>query len=299
MTEVTEKRPFSSIPIPIGSIVLDRETEKEFVEAPIDRKVVSADALPQQSFMGMLKSIIRSNYKGLPKRLLKEIYWLGPLVIIWMGLWTMSPMTLMALPGPLKPLAWFFIFLTATYNGFIGKAAFITVMSRTFIPLIKRIKAGEMNEIKAKYGQTAAMIRTILFKSKRYTLKIFLISAGLGLIASNILTRNNKIDKYLICVLCAVALFDDLSKGKGSPIVRLVSTGLRDLPILAGKKLKVSMQSTYLTVACFAIGLVLAIVPGQFVNTFVSPLGAIFGAVLMIAGIGLHFLEGKNAEKGQ
>jgi predicted Kef-type K+ transport protein len=79
--------------------------------------------------------------------------------------------------------------------------------------------------------------------------------------------------------------------------VKLFATALRDLPMLAGKAIKVSMHSTYLTIAGFALGLFCAFVPGFFVNSFYSPTGSIFGAVLILIGVGLHLAGDGNAKK--
>jgi|GEM_PF-2519515 len=301
MTELAEKQSLPGIPIPPKAGIRyfpnaeDSADDPEYAAGSQNQS--DTESLPPQSFFSLLKGIIVSNYKAFPKRIVKDIIWVGPLLAVWIGLWTIPYMTVQSLPGPLSSLAMALIFLTATYNGLVGKAAFITVISRTFIPLVKRIRGGELAQIKEKYAQTATIIKKAMAKSKMLTLELFLISGGLGLAASNILTRNNKIDKYLICVLCAVALFNDLSKGKNSPVVRLVSTGLRDMPVLAGMRLKVTLASSYLVITGFAIGLLLALLPSLFFNSYSSPGGFIFGAIFVIAGIAVHFVGGKNAVK--
>ena len=301
MTELAEKQSLPRIPTPpsVGERCYpspaDASTEPS--DAYDSSNQSDTEAIPNQSFFSMLKGIVMNNFKALPRRLAKDVIWLGPLLVVWVGLWIIPNMKLMTLPAPISGLIMALIFLTATYNGFIGKAAFITVISRTYIPLIQKIRRGEIGQIKEKYAQTATIIKRAMAKSKMLTLEIFLLSGGIGLAVSNILTRNNKIDKYLICVLCAVALFNDLSKGKGSPVVRLVSTALRDMPVLAGMRLKVTLASTYLVITGFAIGLLLALLPSLFFNSYNSPGGYIFGAVFFIAGIAVHFIGGKNAAK--
>ena len=287
------------IPLPVGTLDVEREFEWENDEIAGTQGKESLDILgemPRQGFLKLLKTVIFNNYKAFPKRILKDAIWVLPLAAVWIFLWTISAMTMYSLPGPISTLAWVGIFLTATYNGFLGKAAFITVISRTFIPLVKGMAKGERKTIGERYKKTWKLILSLIQTGKASSVKIMLLSGGMGLIASNLLTRNNKIDKYLICLLCATALFDDLSKGQSSVVVRLFSAALRDVPMLFGKAVQVTMRTTYLALTGFAAGLVLAIVPGQFVNSFVSPLGAIFGAVLVVAGIALHFVGDKNAK---
>lgn len=301
MTELAEKQSLPRIPTPPSAGIRYYPNPEDSAEDPEFSAGTQSQPdegdLPSQSFISLLKGIVIANYKALPRRLVKDVIWVGPLLILWVGLWIIPNMTIMTLPKPVSSLIMALIFLTATYNGFIGKAAFITVISRTFIPLVQRIRKGELSQIKEKYAQTAAIIKRAITRSKMLTLEIFLISGGVGLFASNILTRNNKIDKYLICVMCAVALFNDLSKGKNSPVVRLVSTALRDMPILAGQHLKVTLASTYLVITGFAIGLLLALLPSLFFNSYDSPGGYIFGAAFVVVGVAVHFIGGENAVK--
>ncbi len=297
MKDPGDKFPISPIPVPTGAI-LRGFSERAGQQAESGQTPAGIDAeLPTQGFFTLLTGIVLANFKALPQRLKKDIYWLGPLVLLWLILWPIKVMTMLRMPQALNSIVMTLIFLTATYNGFIGKAAFITIMSRTIIPTIKRIKAGELAQIKERYGRTFTLIKNVIKRGRHVAPKIILISGGFGLIASNILTRNNKIDKYLVCLLAAVALVDDLSKGTGSPVVRLVSTGLRDLPLLAGKNLKISMQSTYISIAGFALGLALAFVPGLFAQSYNSPVGFVAGLIILAAGLVLHFTGGKHARK--
>ena len=298
MNDAVQKPAGTIIPLPTGTLELERDYEWDS-EEPIGKVeqggLEGMGEMPRQGFWKLLKTIVLSNYKSFPKRMLKDVIWVGPLAVVWVLLWTIDAMTLYTLPGPIATLAWVGIFLTATYNGFLGKAAFITVFSRTFIPLIKEIAKGERHSIGVRYKKTWKLIFNLMKTGKLAAAKVMLMSAGVGLIASNLLTRNNKIDKYFICLLCATAIFDDLSKGQGSVVVRLTSAALRDIPMMVGQAVQVTMRTTYLCLTGFAVGLVLAIVPGQFVNSFYSPVGAIFGAIVLVAGIILHFVGGKNA----
>lgn len=298
MNDAVQKPAVSMIPIPTGALEQEKDYEWESEETIGKGEAVVQEGMgemPRQGFWKLLKTIVLSNYKSFPKRILKDAIWVGPLAVVWILLWTINGMTMYTLPGFVGTLAWVGIFLTATYNGFLGKAAFITVFSRTFIPLIKGIARGEKHTIGARYKKTWKLIMNLIKTGKTAALKVMLMSAGVGLIASNLLTRNNKIDKYFICLLCATAIFDDLSKGQGSMVVRLTSAALRDIPMMVGQAVQVNMRTTYLCLTGFAAGLVLAIVPGQFVNSFYSPMGAIFGAIVLIAGVVLHFVGGKNA----
>jgi hypothetical protein len=300
MNDPSEKAPIPAIPFPTGAILrgftgTDGQSSQQ--AQPGGETSFDAVVLPNQGFFSLLSAIVLANFKALPQRLKKDIYWLGPLVLMWLILWPLKVMTLLQMPSALHSLVMALIFLTATYNGFVGKAVFITVLSRTIIPAIQQIKAGKSAEIRDRLARTIKLLKGIIAKGKKLSLKLILISGGFGLIASNILTRNNKIDKYLVCLLAALALINDLSKGTGNPVVRLVSTGLRDLPLLAGKSFKVSLQSTYVMIAGFALGLTLAFLPGLMAQSYNSPVGLVTGLIVLAAGLVLHFTGGKNASK--
>ncbi|MCX5779776.1 MAG: hypothetical protein NTV45_02935, partial [Firmicutes bacterium] len=86
-------------------------------------------------------------------------------------------------------------------------------------------------------------------------------------------------------------------QGAKSPMVKLFATGLRDLPLLAGRSIAVSMHTTYLALTGFGLGLLFAIAPSVFVTSFYSPAGFICGIVLMLIGWGLHVTEGGHAQE--
>lgn len=283
MSDLSETRPFA-IPLPRGLVEFVAEREIELQENA--EGIISSPTNPQQFSFQIITQIIKANYKNLPRRLLKDVIWLLPLSLIWLYVWTEW------VPGAFSSLL---IFLTAGYNGFFGKAAFITIISRTYRPLIEKYRSGEKPLIMDKYRQTAGLIRNAFEKSKMQFLQLFFIFGGLGLIISNILTRNNKIDKYLVCLLLAFALFDDLSKGLKNPVVKLFMAIVNDFCMMFGKKIDFSRQFSYISISSFAAGIALAFVPGFFVNSFISPVGAIFGAVFVVIGIILKIVEGKNA----
>lgn len=282
MVEAVKDSVKSRIPSPasIVSNIFDttRETDTEVSQQnPSIPSVVA-----QEKLISVIKEILLTNYRALPKRLLQDAVWLAPLSALWLILWTIPNQTLNRL-GPLGSLASLMIFLTATYNGIFGKAAFVTVISRTILPLIKK-KNPERTAHFAKYGKTLQLIQSMVRKGKTEAMKLILMSGGLGLIASNILTRNNKIDKYFVCLLCSYALFDDMAKGPSNPVIRLVSAGLSSLPMQLGQRLNGNLQTAYIAITGFAIGLTLAFVPGLVAQTFVSPVGIIFGLIVLAIG---------------
>lgn len=280
--------PVSMIPAPTGPVF--RETAWPGT-SPDD--LGTSDAQSGQGLVSLLSSIFSATIKALPHRLKTDAKWLVPLALVWIGLWTINTMAMMQLPSMIGTLAHIAIFLTATYNGFFGKLAFVTIVSRTLIPMIREVRAGGIGKIRARYAQTASILRKMVAQQQRNAQQILLVGAGFGLMASNLLTRNNRIDKYFVCVLAAFALYNDLSRGAGNPVIKLTAAGLRDLPKLAGKKISINQRAVYLSLTGFATGLALAFVPGFLNNSYTSLSGVYAGAVVLAAGIALHFMKQK------
>ena len=282
MSDVLHVPSEAKIPRPQGGMSYKNDTLRETdAEASLGVEA-KANAKNPETLLSIAKEILLQNYRSLPKRLLRDAIWLAPLSALWLVLWTIPNVTLNRL-GPLGSLASLFIFLTATYNGIFGKAAFVTVISRTILPFIKK-SPSERTAHFAKYSKTVQLIQNILRKGQMEATKLLLMSGGLGLIISNILTRNNKIDKYFVCLLCSYALFDDMAKGPSNPVIRLVAAGIRSLPISLGQRTNGNLQNAYEAITGFAIGLTFAFVPGLVAQTFVSPMGMIFGLVVVAIG---------------
>jgi len=282
MVDVAKAPLKSRIPSPITGVSHINDTTWESDSEGTSKKQATVSISAQEKLVSVMKEILIANYRSLPKRLLEDAVWLAPLSALWLFLWTIPNQTLNRL-GPLGSLASLLIFLTATYNGIFGKAAFVTVFSRTILPLIKQ-KSTERTVHFAKYKKTLQLIQGIVRKGKVEAVKLILMSGGLGLIVSNILTRNNKIDKYFVCLLCSYALFDDMAKGPSNPVIRIVSAGISSIPMQLGQRLNGNLQTAYVAITGFAIGLAFAFVPGLVAQTFISPMGIIFGLVVLAIG---------------
>ncbi|MDD2534462.1 MAG: hypothetical protein PHC86_07160 [Eubacteriales bacterium] len=282
---------------------IESNTSPTFIplpNGPIVREVAGLDSAPDISsgpnFFNQILRIVGDAVKVLPNRLKRDAIWLAPLAVLWIALWTINVMALMKLPQALAGIVHLVIFLTATYNGFLGKAVFVTVLSRTVVPFIKSLKKGGLLEKRKRYSRTITIIRQMIKTNQQATLPILIIGAGAALAVSNLLTRNNRIDKYFVCVLAAVALLDDLSHGAGSPVVKLIISGLRDIPRLIGQKSAPTMRVAYLATTGFSIGLLLAFIPGLLNNSYTSPSGIYLGIVVAVVGIVLLIVRKKPTQ---
>lgn len=297
MSELVNEARKYIVPKPIISKVLEQEkTEVEVVSDESGAKTDGSQSPETAGFFVVLFHLVGTNMRNIVSNFKKDMMWLIPLFIVWMILWTIPTMTMMSLPGPIATIIAIAIFLTATYNGFVGKFAYVVVMSRTIIPKIKSIKKNGISGLFAGYGKVIQIVKKSVAINKTLAIKLTLLFAGLGFVASNILTRNNKIDKYLVCLLAAFALFDDLSKGMGNPVVRLFSAACNDIAKLLKKQVTITIGFIYTAIPSFAIGLVLSFIPGMFSQNYDDITGYVAGAICIAGSVVVHFMGVKNAK---
>jgi hypothetical protein len=269
-----------TFPVPLGPI------EKEKEKNNLKEKDIE---LPNFSFL--LSSVIKSNYTSLLKHFKKNLYWLIPLFIIWIILWNINDMTLYTIPSFLRKIIMTLIFITGTYNGFLGKAVFLSVINRNIIPMIKSIKNKEFTKLINRYKKVYDIVKKSLKTKEENILGIFVAFMGISLIVSNLLTRNNKFDKYLVCLLLGFSIIDDVSKGKNHMVTKLFLALVKDGKKLIKKDSKTSIRSAYGAATGFASGSILAFIPGLFANSYVSFVGTFLGIVVFFIGVFLYFYK--------
>jgi hypothetical protein len=261
------------------------------------------------SFIIQFSKIIFTNFKNIPRLLKNHIIWLLPLVLIWMLLsFDITSLTsninvklkLFRIVDKLSPL----IFLTAAYNNFLGKALFAGFIGGLVVPLIKESK---------KVGSFGTVFKTLLakyikviklaigaFKEKGVNAYIMLLGfGGLGLAFSNLLTRNNKADKYLVCLTTAIMIVNSMSRGINDPVTRLIRAFWRDVMRVFKKGFKLSVSTLYIAMFSFALTLALSIIVFSFVrftNDFVDNTGYYIGFSCVVISIILYFIAGKKNE---
>jgi hypothetical protein len=100
-----------------------------------------------RSTVDLLKLAFNNTVRSLPP-VLRKYGWLIPIIlVIWTSLGTFSAYKMMFSMPALAPL-WMFldkivlilVFLTASYNSFVGKAVYAAIIIRVIIPLIRRIR---------------------------------------------------------------------------------------------------------------------------------------------------------------
>ena len=277
------------VPVPTGQIERESNSNSDDSEQHVNTlqadDILHSEKSFNMAFLPLLVDVVGANYRALVGRFRKNFIWVLPLFVVWMFLWTVPMMKWYTMPASLHKLGSLIIFLTATYNGFIGKAVYLTTISRNFIPMGKQVAKGNGMQVLNRLGRGIGIAFKALKDGKEHAIGLFVASAGIGLFISNILTRNNKPDKYLVCLMLALAILDDLSKGRGNVVLQMITALIRDIRKLTKSKSITSIRTGYIAGTGFALGLSLAFIPGQFANSYTSKVGMLMGTVVFVVGV--------------
>lgn len=273
-------------PLPV---VIDNDGEVEVISLEITSFKETND-----DFVKLLKSIIYTNVKNIPNFISQNMLWLLPLVIAWTSLESISDFRIMTLPKPISTLVKTLIFITSTYNNFLAKGLYLIAINRSIIPTIKSIKSEGISSVYTRYLKTIGLIKESYVSLKEKSLSVILKSIGFSFIISNLLTRNNKIDKYFISLLTAFTLLNSLYRGYGDVFVRLFRAFLKKL----NKNTSIGHNYIFLSIGSMSLGFVSSILFTfiRFTNSYYDYTGYVIGGILLLAGIFMN-LRGKNVEQ--
>lgn len=154
-------------------------------------------------------------------------------------------------------------------------------------PAVRAYRAGHFAEFKGKYESAWRKIRQGFEALQGRVVSVLVMSLGVGIAFSNLLTRNNKADKYLVCVLLALFLLKSLGQNAQNRFYLLGRALVFDLLKLTGKK--DSPLDSFVSISFF--------VPFFGSTSYTDPKGYIIGGVVLLLGVGMSFLQG-SAVKG-
>ena len=280
-------------PLPAGRINLTGELE-----------VLGPHA---ESVLQVLGEIVRTNLRSLPRFVARNGPWMLPVAVLWILLSSAPALTVMQLPSPVRALFSAAVFLTAAYNGFVAKAAYLGIVSNVVLPMVRdsrRLGLGSaLNGRLLKYARTFKILENAYRRLRANAMRTFLTWLGVGFAVANFLSRNNKIDKYLVCFMGAVGILEAMARGLSDPTVRVMRALLHDASRLTGGGANrlVSVEEVLVSMAGAAAGLAGSITFAflNMTNSFWDPTGYIAGAVCIGAAMALKPRLGRSAdEKG-
>jgi hypothetical protein len=113
---------------------------------------------------------------------------------------------------------------------------------------------------------------------------VALIGAGLGLILSNFLSRNNRVDKFAPAIVLALAIVNGLGSGVSSPLFVISRAASKDIWRAMRKQNPVTNDHICMFLAALAGGLLLNGILGLTKSDYI---GYIAGAVTLVSTVAL------------
>lgn len=192
--------------------------------------------------------------------------------------------------GFVKTLLLFLIFLTSSYNSIIPRTIFWVIIFTIGKTLFRRIRLEGFGKVLDNYR----IFPGSLLEAKRglgmMSNYILMVSGGLGFIAANLLTRNNRFDKALVTYVIAIALVNTLSKGNETMLFTALKLFYKDCTGFIKKAGLLTDNQAYIVVSGFTLGLLLNSIFGIVKLDYG---GYILGSLLFIAGL-ILILFGKR-----
>jgi hypothetical protein len=259
----------------------------ELVEALANGLKMSGGVKPQ-GVVSVLKGIIGHNITGIPNRSKNLLILMGVFTVLWTALGTMNL-------GGFKGIL---IFLTGAYNNFLGKFLVFLGFVDLIIPAVKANKDNKFSDYIKKFYTAADLIKKAYNELKIKSISILIISSGFGLAFSNLLTRNNKMDKYFVCIVSALMIIKSIGAKRKNNLYAIGQGIIFDLIRLTKKKDVPLMELTHLISAGFSFGLVISfMVPYLGSTDYSDPKGYIVGGIITAVGVAYYFFTTKGAQK--
>lgn len=235
--------------------------------------------------------MLKQNIKNIPNYIKRNLIAIITMSIIWL--------ILMVWPTYRLPkIFMILVFLSAAYNNWVAKIMYYIVMTRTIIPMIKKIKKDGPKDILDNIMKTPRIILEN-FKARGVAAHtVIIIFTGIAIAVSNYLMRNNKIDKYFICLMVGFGLYKAMSEGPKSVPFSFGRIVTRDIFRLMVKESPFDNKLLYVAIAGLAIGfsagaLAISLFCRNFGNLS-DYAGYITGGVLIFIGIMYGVINGKG-----
>lgn len=263
--------------------------------------------LTPKPFLREVLSLAGDNIKGVlgyfqsPKSLI--IY------AVYLVLWTVLPIIplqsfMVNIPEPIKSLCSLAIFLTAAYSTVLGKVAYLVSLFAVVIPLFRAIRSGKTKEYFGIYKRSYREFKDSFTKLGKRALPILIIGAGLGLAVANVLSRNNKIDKYLPALLLGASVLGTLGHVIKPRLYDLLRSAVADLLSL----FKVNIYQdhfaklntyTHVGIVGLGVGLVGSIIGAVFnlTNSYGDYSCYLYGGIVLVVGVVLVIVLRKKHDQ--
>jgi hypothetical protein len=251
------------------------------------------EAIMQQQFEHTWELIYYYLVQGVKnlKRLIK--IFVIPLAIAMVISIILESIPTYSLTGIIRPIAFFVISITASYNSLIPRTIYWVILftlGRKMFYRVKREGFSPTIESFKTFPSIIAKTKGVLGKNFLY---VFFAAVGTGFIAANYLTRNNRIDKATVIIVIAITILDTLLRGSKTMFFMFLKLAHKDLAALAKKKVGFSDSHVYGVGLGFSVGLlgnlIFAIIKLDFG-------GYILGALILVPTSALLHMKSKGVK---
>lgn len=247
-----------------------------------------------RSTVHLVRLGIRNAAQTLPA-MIKKYAWAIPAVLfVWTVLGSFNAYKLVSTVPSLTPL-WLFldkivlvlVFLTASYNSFIGKAVYATLIIKVGIPLVRRMQREGFGKVSNEFMTLIPNLKANWSLAGSKSLGLMMFFAGSGAFLSNFLTRNNAIDKIAVSLVIAFSLMKALSDGPRSIPFMTGRVVMKDLFVAMRKPSPVRNHHIYVALSGLTAGFLCCLPLAVLRKALGESIGYQLGVVAMIVGVGL------------
>lgn len=234
--------------------------------------------------------------------MIRKYPWAIPLVLfIWTVLGTFDAYKL-AMSMPSLAGLWMFlnkivlvlVFLTASYNSFIGKAIYGTLVIKVGLPLLRRIRRDGIGKVSTEFKSLLPDLKANWTLTGGKSLGLLVFFAGSAGFISNFLTRNNAIDKVAVSLAIAFTLMKALADGHKSIPFMTGRVVMKDIFVAMKKPSPVRNHHIYVAISGLVAGFFFSLPLAVLRKSLGEAIGYQLGAVAMVIGIVLIVALGKK-----
>lgn len=277
----------SEIPAPKKK---ERRMELEGLEGGDPRSTIHLIKLGMRNAAGTLPAMIR------------KYGWVIPATLfVWTVLGSFDAYALvMSIPSLaglwmfLNKIVLVLVFLTASYNSFIGKAVYATLVVKVGLPLFNRIRREGFGKVSKEFSLLLPNLRTNWALVGGKSLGLLVLFAGCAAFTSNFLTRNNAIDKIAVSLAIAFSLMKALGDGPKSIPFMTGRVVMKDIFVAMKKPSPVRNHHIYVAISGLVAGFLCCLPLSVLRKSMGENIGYQLGVLGIIVGIGLLVALGKK-----
>ena len=196
------------------------------------------------------------------------------------------------LPGPVAAIVSLLIFVTGAYTSVIPKTFFWVLVLTFGRSMLNRVRTDGFDSVRHELTALRPTLSAAWARLETHAMRVAMMGAGVGLILSNFLSRNNRVDKFAPAIALAAAIINGLGTGTSSTVFMFARTVSKDIWRMLRKPNPVTNDHVYVFMAALAAGL---LVNGLLGLTKSDYIGYITGVAALVCSSAI----GITGKRGQ